>query len=193
VNIPNQLTVLRILFSVGIIGALRIPGPEGKWFALLLFLLACLTDFLDGWLARRWSQISDFGKLMDPIADKVLVLSCLAAFVQIQIIPVWMAVVIAARELGVTGLRLVALRKGQVLAAEQIGKLKTVSQMTAISTLLLFLVAREYIVSEGFIALGERVIWGLMFLAVVLTIVSGVSFLLKNRKLILTVGSGGRQ
>ncbi len=191
-NLPNQLTLARIILSFAIILFLLTPGVPAKGAALALFILACLTDWWDGRLARRRGLVTDFGILMDPIADKVLVLSAFVAFVQLGVVPAWMVVLIATREFLVTGLRLFALGKGQVLPAEAAGKHKTVSQMVAIFVTLIVLVVREGLAgteATGALWMGrmEAVIWGLAMLTVVLTLTSGVSFLWRHRRLILNL------
>ena len=190
-NLPNQLTLLRIALSFFLILLLLAPGLGPKLAAVIIFALASLTDLWDGRLARAKNLVTDFGILMDPIADKILVLSAFVAFVQLNVVPAWMVVLIAAREFLVTGLRLFALGRGQVLPAEAAGKHKTVSQMVSISLILLFLVAREAISIRPdevqWIALGEAGIWWLMLLTVGLTLTSGISFLWKHRRLILSL------
>ena len=190
-NLPNQLTLLRIAFSFLLIIFLLMPGFGPKLAALIVFILASLTDLWDGRLARRWKLVTDFGVLMDPIADKILVLSAFLAFVQLNLVPAWMVVLIAAREFLVTGLRIFALGKGHVLPAEAAGKHKTISQMVSISIILLFLVIREAAAPNAgvgpWVAAGESGIWWLMMLTVILTLTSGGSFLWRHRKLILNL------
>ena len=164
-------------------------GVIPKMCAFIIFLLACLTDFLDGWLARKRNEISDFGKIMDPVADKVLVLGALLSFVQLQLVPAWMVVLVIIREFLITGMRLFAIRKGVVLAAESAGKHKTVSQMVTIFFILIFLVIRESAVSFSF--WDERFQEGfrsgilvLMSITVIFTLYSGWSYLWQNRKFI---------
>ena len=190
-NLPNRLTLLRIGLSFLLILLLLSPGFPAKAGALAVFVLASLTDLWDGRLARRTGQVTDFGVLMDPIADKILVLSAFLAFVQLNVAPAWMVVAIAAREFLVTGLRLFALGKGQVLPAEAAGKHKTVSQMVAISVTLIVLVLRETVLDwpdrARWLAGGEAGIWWLMLITVVLTLTSGISFLWRHRKIILNL------
>ncbi|MBI3333849.1 MAG: CDP-diacylglycerol--glycerol-3-phosphate 3-phosphatidyltransferase [Candidatus Omnitrophica bacterium] len=190
-NLPNQLTLFRIVLSFLLIASLLSPGLTARIAAVVVFILACLTDLWDGRLARSKGLVTDFGILMDPIADKILVLSAFVAFVQLGLAPAWMVVLIAAREFLITGLRIFALGRGQVLPAEAAGKHKTVSQMVAISLTLLFLVARESIAARpegaGWVAAGETGIWWLMLLTVVLTLTSGTSFFWKHRQLILNL------
>ena len=167
------------------------PGFASKLAAIGVFTIASLTDLWDGRLARSKNLVTDFGILMDPIADKVLVLSAFLAFVQLNVVPAWMVVLIAAREFLITGLRLFALGRGHVLPAEAAGKHKTVSQIVAISLILLFLAAREKLTvqPEGFssLAWGRAGIGILMGITVLLTMTSGISFLWKHRKLILSL------
>ena len=190
-NLPNRLTLLRIALSFVVIFFLMMPGLWPKAAALVAFTLASLTDLWDGRLARRQGIVTDFGVLMDPIADKILVLSAFCAFVQLHVAPAWMVVAIAAREFIVTGLRLFALGKGQVLPAEAAGKHKTVSQIVAISVTLVVLILRELALrgegSQEWVLAGERGIWWLMLLTVVLTLTSGISFLWRHRKIILNL------
>jgi CDP-diacylglycerol--glycerol-3-phosphate 3-phosphatidyltransferase len=158
------------------------PGPAAKVAALAVFTVAALTDLWDGRIARSRGLVSRFGVLMDPIADKVLVICAFAAFVKLQVAPWWMVLLIIARELLITGLRMVALAKGQALPAEVAGKLKAAFQMTTISVALLFLVARELLAAGGWVPRVESILQGLIFLTVLLTLSSGGSFLRNNRK-----------
>ncbi len=157
--------------------------------AAIIFSLASLTDYYDGYIAKKYNLISDFGKLMDPIADKFLILAAFLAFVRMQIVDDWMVLLILGREILVTGLRLFALSKGRVLAAERAGKHKTVSQIVAIFTIFGFIIVRELltIYSQWTPAIEIWWQWGiniLMFITVALTLISGVSYLWNNRKLI---------
>jgi len=187
-TLPNLLTVSRIGLTFLFMLALFTHNAAGRVWALGLFGLAALTDLFDGWFARRWHQESDFGVLMDPIADKILVLAALLSFVELKLVPAWMVVLIVSREFLITGLRLVAVRQGKVLAAERGGKHKTVSQMVAIVAALCYLVARDAVQAhaapatvEAITVWGSRGVWGLMLVTVVLTLTSGVSFLWRHR------------
>src|ERR1700758_3954677 len=131
-NVPNQLTVSRFVLTVFFLVAVFVPFVCHETVALMLFSAASLTDYFDGRIARRDKLITNFGILMDPLADKIMVCSAFIAFVGLTWIPAWMAVVIVARELAITGLRLLAASKNVVLAAEGYGKHKTVSQIVAI-------------------------------------------------------------
>ncbi len=189
-NLPNQLTLLRIVLSFVLIGCMLMPGIGFKTAAVVVFALAALTDLLDGKLAREKGLITDFGILMDPIADKVLVLGSFMALIQLDIVPAWMVVLIAMREFLLTGIRLVALNRGQVLAAERSGKNKTVMQMVTIALALIYLALREtgWGVSSG--AESIRMIRSgldlFVWLTMILTITSGISFFWNNRKVILS-------
>lgn len=188
-NLPNQLTLSRILMTFLLMGLLFVPGGAAKAMALVLFLLCCLTDYLDGHIARARGLVSDFGKIMDPLADKVLALGVFLAFVELQLVAAWMVALIMAREFLITGLRLFAMRRGRVLAAETAGKHKTISQMTTIFLILLFVflrdVGREALFwGPGREALFERTIALCMIVTVVLTVTSGFMYLWRNRGLI---------
>lgn len=186
-NLPNKLTVLRIILVAVFMFLLFSKGVLAKTLALVTFLTASLTDFLDGYIAKKNNMITDFGKMMDPIADKILVLSAFLAFVEMELIPAWMVVVIIFREITVTGLRISALTRGRVLAADGIGKHKMVSQVLSIIVILFFLIFRE----TGMKVFGfwndstERIykdcIFILMLITTALTLISGISHLIKNR------------
>src|SRR5208337_2914411 len=137
-NVPNQLTVSRFVLTAAFLAAVFVEFPLHKTVSLLLFSAASLTDYFDGRIARRDKIITNFGILMDPLADKILVCSAFIAFVGLRWMPAWMAVIVVARELAITGLRLLAASKNLVLAAEGFGKHKTVSQIVAILSILVF-------------------------------------------------------
>lgn len=187
-NLPNKLTILRIVLAFVFMVFLFSPGITCKISALLVFVLASATDFLDGYLAKKNNQMTDFGRLMDPVADKILILSAFIAFVQLQIIPAWMVVIIIFREAAVSGLRALALAKGKVIAADRGGKHKTAFQVFAIFVILLLIVFRA--APPGYLGfwtestqiIYKDVIFALMFITVVLTLASGVSYLLKNKE-----------
>jgi len=183
VNLPNVLTLTRVGLSFLLVWLLGLPGLGPKTAALAVFTAAGLTDLWDGRIARRRNLISNFGILMDPIADKVLVLFAFIAFMKLRVAPAWMVLLIVARELGITLLRMVALAKGQVLPAEASGKVKAAAQMVTIALTLLFLIARERF-PGGWVSGAESGVRALMFLTVLLTLGSGFSFLRKNRKAI---------
>ncbi len=136
-NLPNQLTVSRFALTVVFLAAMFVPFPGHETAALLFFSAASLTDYFDGKIARERRLITDFGILMDPLADKILTCSAFIAFVGQRLMPAWMVVLIVARELAITGLRLLAANKQVVLSAERFGKHKTISQIVAIIAVLL--------------------------------------------------------
>src|SRR6476660_7608295 len=135
-NLPNKLTLSRFVLTVGFMVVMFAQFPFHVTVALLLFSAAGISDFLDGQIARRRNLITNFGILMDPLADKIMVCSAFIAFVGLKWIPAWMVVIIVSRELAITGLRLLAASKNVVLAAEGYGKHKTISQIVAIISIL---------------------------------------------------------
>ena len=167
---------------------LFLSGIGAKVFALLIFSAASLTDFFDGYIARKHKLVTNFGKLLDPIADKLLVLGAFITFVELRVVAAWMVVLIVSREIIITSLRLFAVTKGKVLAAEKGGKHKTVSQMVAIFVILGCLIIRELLVSaRSWTPRLERLfdmgIFLLMLITITLTLTSGISYLWRNRKL----------
>lgn len=175
-NLPNKFTIARIVLTFVFMAFLFVHGLAAKVAALILFAAASLTDWVDGYLARKYDQISDFGKFMDPIADKILVLSAFFAFIELELVPAWMVVVIVFRESIVTGLRLFALSRNIVLPAQEGGKQKTASQMIAIFVILISLILKEI----G-IKFPAEAIYILMLITTALTLISGSSFLYRNR------------
>ena len=193
-NLPNKLTISRFILTVAFLAVMFSRVRFHETIALALFVAGGITDFLDGQIARRNKLITNFGILMDPLADKIMVCSAFIAFVGLEWIPAWMVVIIVARELAITGLRLLAASKNVVLAAEGYGKHKTVSQIIAIIAIL---VVASY---QQWGALGQAIFgwrlfdntaWSISFreaakwLAVVLTFISGGLYLWKNRALYL--------
>lgn len=138
VNAPNVLTVLRILAVPVVVVALLNETPEGDVIAAAVFALAALTDGLDGYIARRRREVTTFGKLMDPLADKLLVTAALVSLVSLDRLAAWVAMVIIAREFAVTGLRSIAAERGTVISASGLGKAKTGLQVAAIFALIAF-------------------------------------------------------
>ncbi len=174
-NLPNKLTILRVIlipfFVAFLMDAFHVPGT--KWIALAIFIIASLTDMLDGKIARKYNLVTNFGKFMDPLADKLLVCSALIAFVDMDMIPTWIVMIIIAREFIISGFRLVASDNGIVIAAGIWGKLKTVCQMIMIIVL---------IADFGgvFDMIGTVLIW----LSLILTIISLVDYLYTNRQVL---------
>lgn len=137
INFPNLLTAIRILLIPVFIFLFYPPDPGHPTLAAVVFALASLTDLLDGYLARRWEQITSFGKLLDPIADKLLILSALILLVGFDRIPAWVAIVLIGREVAITGLRAIASSDGIVIPADTTGKYKLFIQVSAIVLLIL--------------------------------------------------------
>jgi CDP-diacylglycerol--glycerol-3-phosphate 3-phosphatidyltransferase len=144
-NLPNSLTIARIFFVPLLVAALveqnvsvRVFGVTvtNEWLALAIFLIAAATDLLDGYLARRWGQVTTIGTLLDPIADKLLVSSALISLVQVNAVPAWMVILVVGREFAISGLRSIAAAEGYTIRASDLGKTKMVAQVTAISFLL---------------------------------------------------------
>ena len=188
-NLPNKLTITRIILTFVFIYFISKEGLSFVVAATLLFILACLTDFADGYIAKKYHLVSDFGKLMDPIADKFLILAAFLAFVRMQIVENWMVILILGREIIVTSLRIFALTRDKVLAAERVGKHKTVSQMVAIFAILGFIIFKESLYSRSQWSESIEIWWRcgidmLMLITVGLTLISGFSYIWNNRKLI---------
>lgn len=191
-NIANRLTTSRIVLTFVFMFFLFCQGVVAKSAAFLIFSLAALSDFFDGRIAKQRNIISDFGKFMDPVADKILVLAAFAAFVQMNLIEAWMLVIIIAREFLITSLRLFALNKGRVLAASKAGKHKTAFQMFVIFWILGFILLKEVMLrfftwNPAWETLFHRGIYILMWIVVGLTLYSGISYLWENRKVITKI------
>ena len=169
-NLPNKLSIARVLCIPAIVVLLHFPSEGCRIAAAVLFILGCLTDFLDGRIARKRNLVTDFGKFIDPVADKLLVLTTLIMLIHLGMMPAWIVIVILCRELAVDGLRMVAVTKGQVIAAGKLGKWKTACQMVMISAMLI-------------LDLSVYDSWPIAVLAgivVMLTLVSGVEYFVRN-------------
>lgn len=184
-SLPNRLTIARIFLTFVFVFFAFQAGVIPKIIASAIFLLASLTDFYDGYYARKYNLISDFGKLMDPIADKFLILTAFFIFWVMHLVQAWMFVLILAREAAVTFARLHAMKRGKVLAAEQAGKIKTVLQIAAIITILIFMIVAEaHLPGRWAALLGQfyKGIHALMLVVVAVTLFSGGSFFWNNRR-----------
>ena len=183
-NTPNKLTLLRVILIPVYMILYLSCGQIGTYLAIAVFLLASLTDQLDGYLARKNNQVTTFGKLMDPLADKMLMMSALISFVakDLPYISAGVVVTILARELIVTGIRLIALGENEVIAASMWGKAKTVSQMVLVIGVMVFEVAKWYLPNLGIYM--DWITLAMTVVAVVLTVYSGFDYIWKNRKLI---------
>ena len=189
-NLPNKLTLWRIILVPFFVAALLIPFPLHTIVALVLFIAASITDMLDGRIARKRNLITDFGKFADPLADKILVLAALLCFVQNGWCDCIAVIIVLFREFTVTSIRLIAAAKGEVIAANIWGKVKTVTQMVAIITILVFRAAYEIIVpllpqlpdsitagiNQWLFLGGETLIW----ISTVFAIISGVIYVKQN-------------
>jgi len=186
-TIPNQLCLFRIIVTFIIMGLLFVPGVYAKSVCLAFFVLAAATDWWDGYLARRYGQVTPLGVLLDPIADKVMVIGLLLALVQLGLVRAWMVLVIAFREFLITGIRLYAANRQIVIPAAKEGKHKTVSQMLTLTVALVLLLIREFTRGPDaaqFDVLTQDVILWCMWVTVVLTVYSGAMFFWRNRSVL---------
>jgi len=177
-NLPNALTIARIFFVPLLVAALvaesvsvRVFGLviTNEWLALGIFLIAAATDLLDGYLARRWGQVTTIGTLLDPIADKLLISAALISLVQVNAVPGWMVILIVGREFAISGLRSIAAAEGYTIRASDLGKTKMVAQVTAISFLLVSIRHR---------ALAPIAYW-MMWIVVVFAVFSAIGYFRK--------------
>ena len=174
-NLPNKLTVLRVLMIPFFVVFMITPLAEGngKYIALALFCIASLTDMLDGKIARKYNLVTNFGKFMDPLADKLLVCSAMICFIELEKLPAWFVIIIIGREFIISGFRLIAAENGVVIAANYWGKFKTVSQMIMIILLLIDL-------GGVFDILEQIFIW----LSLALTVISLITYIWQNRSVL---------
>jgi CDP-diacylglycerol--glycerol-3-phosphate 3-phosphatidyltransferase len=199
-NLPNVLTLSRLGLAGVMMGLLTVPIPYAKSAALLVFAVAGITDYLDGYLARKQNLISAFGRLMDPLTDKVMVCAAFVSFVEITVlhngrtvalVPAWIVVVIVAREFLVTGLRLLAANRGNIISAGKWGKHKTVWQIVAIVILLLGVAVRDDLLRGA----GTKLLTdynfcfyyiarGVSLAVALITVSSGVMYFIQHRELI---------
>ena len=169
-NVPNVLTVIRILLVPVLVVALLVNTANGSWVAAAVFALAAFTDGLDGYIARSRQSVTTFGKVMDPVADKLLIAAALISLVSLNRVDAWVAMVIIAREFAVSGLRIAAGQQGVVIPASMLGKLKTVMQVAAIMALI---AAHDT---------GAAWVQVLVYAAVLITVVSGADYFLNVRR-----------
>jgi CDP-diacylglycerol--glycerol-3-phosphate 3-phosphatidyltransferase len=187
-NWANRLTLSRLVMTMLFVGALNSSWAYARTSALILFIVAGLTDFVDGEVARRYGIVTNFGKLMDPLVDKIMMAAAFISLVSLKVIPAWAAIAVVARDFLITGLRLMATAKGRVLPAERLGKQKTSWQIITIIFFLALLAASELRYAD------ERSTWWLqardqagpvlVWITVALTIYSGLGFTWRNRELI---------
>jgi len=173
-NLPNKLSIARVICIPAIVVLLYLQDPACRIAAGILFIIACLTDFLDGRIARKHNLITDFGKFIDPVADKLLVLTTLIMLIHREMMPAWVVIIVLCRELSVDGLRMVAVTQGKVIAAGPLGKWKTTCQMVLISLMLI-------------LDLSFQTSWPIMALTgimVLLTVGSAVDYFVRNRSVL---------
>ncbi|MBQ4347123.1 MAG: CDP-diacylglycerol--glycerol-3-phosphate 3-phosphatidyltransferase [Firmicutes bacterium] len=175
-NLPNKITVSRmIMVPVFLIFLLGMPvGDASRYIAVIIFIVAALTDMIDGKIARKYNLITNFGKFMDPLADKLLVAAALISMTELEMLPAWMTIILISREFIITGFRLIAVEKGLVIAAGMWGKVKTVVQMVMIPVVLLWPYGAMYNV------LGRALIWA----SVALSVISLIEYLSANREVL---------
>ena len=194
-NLPNQLTIGRLFLTALFVAVMSIPDQLLKsvhlldyriTIATLFFLIASLTDFLDGYIARKLNLVTDFGKLMDPLVDKILTSAVFIILSKEEMIPAWITITIISREFLVTGLRLLASNQGKVLSADSLGKWKTTSQIIVASYFLTILGSNEPLLK--YLKFINQPMFGdlLIIICTTITIISGWSYLSKNRELIKT-------
>ena len=175
-NLPNKLTILRVIMIPFFVAALLYDGGANqnmRYVAAALFIIASLTDMLDGKIARKYNLVTNFGKFMDPLADKLLVCSSLICMIELDRLPAWIVIIIIAREFIISGFRLIAAENGVVIAANYWGKFKTVSQMIMIILLILDF-------GGIFKTLETIFIW----LSLALTVISLITYIVQNKKVI---------
>ena len=190
-NLPNAITFSRLILTAGFVAGTAAGGPLGSWSALICFTIAAISDWLDGYLARRLGLVTPMGKLMDPLADKVLVCSAYVYLSSEKFCPVWVTVMILAREFLVTGLRQIAMEAGQVMAADRLGKWKTGLQLTFCITCLVWVAVSQTPGTFWFLrlltTLSNPASWlqpASLWLALVLTLISGWNYLWGHRSLL---------
>lgn len=181
INVPNAITLLRI-FLVPVLVVIILTRFEHKeWLGVFVFLLAALTDFVDGYLARRWRQVTPMGKLLDPMADKLLIAGAFISLIEVGGVPSWMVVVIIGREFAVTGLRGIAAERGVTIASSSFGKIKMTLQVACVVVLLL---SRPH-APEGPV---ERIVspfaMGFLWATVIVTVASGIEYFIGFRRVL---------
>ena len=183
-NLPNRLTLARLALTVFFVVVMSLPFPGHYLWALGFFLLATITDYLDGVVARRYDLVTDFGKLMDPLVDKILTAAAFILLIPAQTLPAWIVIVIISREFLITGLRVLANAKGQILPAERLGKHKTAWQMVTILYFLILLGTQPWW-PEPWWSWSQNTLGSILVaITTVLTVYSGGAYFWKNRSLI---------
>lgn len=184
-NLPNKLTMFRVVLIPFFVIFLLVPplqGPAGTLIALILFIVASLTDLLDGKIARKYNLVTNFGKFMDPLADKLLVCSAMICMVKLNKLAAWIVIIIMAREFIISGFRLIAADQQIVIAANMWGKVKTVFQMAMIILLLIDIPGLPSVLNTGLFVLTQAVVC----ITLILTVVSLMEYLIKNKEVMRT-------
>lgn len=191
-NLPNSITFARLVLTAIFVASASWGGTAALLVALITFVIAAISDWLDGYLARKMNLVTSLGKLLDPLADKILVASAFVFFTSQNLCPVWVTCVIIGREFLVTGLRQIAVDKGQVIAADKLGKWKTTLQLSFGITCLLWLILESSVPNNGFLLFLENLTaptsWlflGFLYGALTLTLLSGLNYLKKSWNLLL--------
>lgn len=191
-NLPNKLTISRIILSPVFMVFFLIENLYTRYFALLIFSAASLTDLYDGHLAKKTGVVTSFGKFMDPLADKILTSTALISFVALGYVQAWMVLTIIAREFIITGLRTLAAYRGMIILPSQVARWKTASQMIAIVLILIYINVRTTSIAYGHwdLMIDQWAKWsinGLVFISMALTVGSGIDYVVKNRSLLTSL------
>ena len=195
-NLPNQLTLSRVVISPLFMTLLLIENVWCRYGALVLFVIGSITDMLDGWLARRNGQMTKFGKFMDPVADKLLIALALISFVALRLAPTWAVMMIIAREILVMGQRTLVAYRGEMMESSFLSKVKTFCQMLYTSCVVMILCWRDTLTAAGKAATEQQLVTAasgldtLLLLALALTLYSGLDYIVKNRWLLLGLFKG---
>ncbi len=180
-TLANKITLARVACIPFFVFFLFVGGKKGIVFALMIFIFATLSDFLDGWLARRKHEVTSSGKIIDPVADKILIYSAFICFIQLHLIPFWMVIIIMGRDFLVTALRIELAAKQVILAAGQLAKLKTFFEYLAVIFVFFVMVAKDF---EVRLWKPGMLIFVLMGIATSLAIISGIHYWMENRRLL---------
>lgn len=188
INVPNVLTIFRILLTPLFIVCLFYPNQYARLWALIIFVVASITDAFDGHYARKYDQVTRHGKFLDPLADKILVSSAFISFAIMDLVPYWMVVLIIFRDLFVTGLRMVMESQGFTMITSRIAKIKTTTQLTVIIFILVFLgfqiFSFDWLKAIFQFIIDYKIIYILALIATIFTVFTGITYLNKNKQII---------
>lgn len=186
-GLPNRLTLLRLILTPGFVLTLFLEDIYFRYLSVFIFLIASLSDWYDGYIARRFDNITPWGRFLDPLADKVLVSSAFISFVVLGYVKMWMVVIILLRDLIITGLRSYSFLKGEPLVTNSLAKCKTFSQMSVIFLILILLHIQKPSKGEGSLLLEEMIVEKLVLFVTLLTVASGLVYLIENRRHLKTL------